>query len=406
MPSAIPFTFNRTSSPYRWLSTPPQPVDQPPADQYLPTPDVPNLTPNDLYEGNRAIRPKLDPTISDPLEAQRALRQNLELYEPQKSHGIKRLAPVVPTVAAGAQAGGGWGALGGLGVGLLMSKLDPTFADRIKKQRELGKTNQTIGVLQGERDADVQDKLRQAQLGNIQAETEALQHPTPKPRPSAFRVLAQDEGGLKKGTKIATEFNPQTGKWEDTGRILDLPNEKAESDKIGSATRIVNEGEYGLPAGTKIHLMPNGEDALVNDKPLVAEPAPTDKVGPNVAFINQNISQSIADAQGEKAKIKDALANTAEYLPDTQDTNGAVVKHPNPIYKDLQDRDRALDTQIREWRMKLKPEPKSSGPIKPAKDGKFHYTEAQIRASLQPGQSYEEIYAKLKARSNVVIDEE
>lgn len=394
-----PFQFQRkTPSSYAWLSTPPQPdVPPPPSnlpslDPNLPIPNVDSGNTNQVSMEGRAplivsdngfpkIMPKLGLDSEGQLEAQKQRRVALQDYEPQKSHGLKRLGPVVPAVTAGAGAGGGWGALGGLGVGLLMSKLDPAFSDRMKKQRELAKINQTIGTLENERSGDVQDKLRQAQLGNINAETGALLHPTPKPRPSAFRVLTKDEGPLKKGTKIATEFNTQTGQWEDTGRVLDLAEKKAAPDRVGGQTRILAEGEYGLPAGTKIHLMPNGEDAVVNSKPLVAEPAPSRTT--DVSFGNQQIKTSIAEAQTEKAKIKDALASTAEYLPDTQDANGAVVKHPNPIYKDLKDQDRALDKQIREWRMKLKPEPKSATPKLTIEGAIERFTKVKGRAPNQ-----------------------
>jgi hypothetical protein len=47
--------------------------------------------------------------------------------------------------------------------------------------------------------------------------------------------------------------------------------------------------------------------------------------------------------------------------------------------------------------------PPATGPIKPAKDGKYHYTTDQIRAAA--GANFDKVYAQLKANPKVKIDE-
>lgn len=414
----IPFQFQRTQpSPYAWLSAPPQPdvqpsvASQPPADLYSPIPDVPNLTPNDsssvriMRQGD--FRPKLDATISDPLEAQKALRQNLELYEPQKSHGLARLGPVVPSALAGAGAGGGWGALGGLGIGLLMSKLDPTFTERMKKQRELAKTNQIIGTLQGEKDANIQDKLRQAQLGNIQSEIESR-----KVQP---RLAAEEAKQEQRKGDIATlltmhqrlgHYNPADLNDAGSQTLLSRARELGvESSLVPySAKETADKVPPHLTVGDTV--FERGDDGTW--KPATGLPTVAPKSTSDASFTNAQIQTSINEALREKAKVASALRDTAQTVPDIQGGRDYGTKKPNPIYEDLQKHDRNLDNQIREWRMKLKPEsvgPKTSGAIKPARDGKFHYTPDQIRQSLAPGQTYEEIYGKLKANPRVIIEE-
>lgn len=44
-------------------------------------------------------------------------------------------------------------------------------------------------------------------------------------------------------------------------------------------------------------------------------------------------------------------------------------------------------------------------PVKPARDGKYHYTPDQIRGALKPGQTYENVLKQLSARPNVIIDQ-
>jgi hypothetical protein len=336
------------------------------------------------------------------LDKARARRRELQTYEPQKSHGLRRLAPLPEGLARGAKYGP-WGTLGGGAVAALMALLNPKYADEKWKEKQLAQTGETIQGLEGEQTQGIENQIRQAQLNEIQ-------NPLKKPRPTSYRVLTQDEGNLKKGTKVGREFDEKTGQWVDTGTVLDLPEEERADNKISGVTRIVAEGEYeGIPAGTEIRLMPDGSDVVREGKPLIAKVAPTEKQ-PKDSADYATRANWYYKKQGEADATAKSLKKQADLIVPQAGYDLTADQKANK--EDLLRRAAKAEEDARSYRDKgdeaatmLKSLAPKTGTVKPAKDGKYHYTPDQIRGSLQPGQTYEEIYAKLKANPKVKIDE-
>lgn len=138
-------------------------------------------------------------------------------------------------------------------------------------------------------------------------------------------------------------------------------------------------------------------------KPVYESSAKPDTSG----FTNDQIQQNIRDAEGEKAKIEQRLAEIPITINGVDEYGQPAIK-PNPEYVEHKNRRDKLIDDIRKFRADLKA-PTSRGQnrvVKPARDGKYHYTQAQIRTAAESsGKSYDEVLRQLKARPNVVIDQ-
>jgi len=143
-------------------------------------------------------------------------------------------------------------------------------------------------------------------------------------------------------------------------------------------------------------------------KEVFTAPDKPEKPEPDIGFTNSNIERNISEAEGEKVKVEQRMAEIPITITE-MDAYGQPQVKPNPEYTEHKNRRDALIDQIRRFRADLKAPKTRSGSqsqgFKPARDGKYHYTPEQIRASLQPGQSYEEVVAKLKANPRVVIEQ-
>lgn len=205
------------------------------------------------------------------------------------------------------------------------------------------------------------------------------------------------------GTAIQMERNPTTGQWEvslqDGQPIVVAPPPKT-SPKVKVNVPGVGELEVSPDSALGYYgAQGNRADTLTRDN---------EKAGQQ----NASIEQNIASAREEQSKVEQALRDTAPTITKPGITYSDGSSDPptvtrNPVYADLESRrDKLIDDQ-RRWGAEKKPvvsTPRGAG-FKPARDGKFHYTPEQIRQSLKPGQTYEDVLRQLKARPNVMIDE-
>jgi len=300
----------------------------------------------------------------DPLERAEVRRRALSEYEPKKESKKHLVLRTLLNFVGGGIPGAAQTLIGPGGV------MDRRALDRNWQQNELAKENESIQGLRLDRRAGMQDRLLESQVLENQAQAQrALREPA---APSLV-----DYGGYQ---------IPQT-----------------EAARLAQARALAE----GKPVAKRRYTIGN---QIVEEQPdgsLKPVFTGADKPQEDVEFANRSVQQNISDAEGEKAKIEKRMSE----IPITiQGVNayGEPTTQPNPEYVEHKNRRDSLIDQIRKWRADIKaPKLTRSTPqvVKPARDGKFHYTPEQIRASLQPGQSYEEIYAKLKANPKVVIQE-
>lgn len=389
-----------------------------------PTP-VPTPQPPLVGSDNRG-RPKLLPLNpnEDRAEQARQYESAVQTYEPQEAHGYRRwLLPIAERFLRGSAAGGLVGGVGGAAVGALKGQFDPKEYDRAWKEREEQEAQKRSAFLTDQADSESMRRYREAQAANYNAEAEAAKNAPEKPPPTGYRVLTSEEYGLPAGTKIQQVF--KGGTFTDTlqnGRplVLDTADPAKAPGAPHESSRVVGEGEFdGIPAGTEIRTIWNGksyEDQLRDNKPIIAKVAPSEKDEPPKADFKTRAAwfykkqteqeQEAARLEGEANKIDPMIT-----LADGQKGVDPVLKsRKDDLLKQAQE----AKTTARSYRDKgdeaateAKPRPRTqSSIVKPAKDGKYHYTMSQIQERADSeGVSVDDILKIMQGNPKVIIDQ-
>lgn len=381
---ALPFNFSRLK-PSRYADqqlmadeyrrTRPQLVENAPAPERVPpkrdTIDIPPLSDEDLQfakaQGKRGGKPTIDPRILNPLERQKDYRTQVEGYEPEKASWKQQLPQMIFQALAGAGGGrGSAGLVGGAGMAIANKFINPKQPNERWKERELGRADERVGQLENE-------SAKEAQIGNIAAQAEERKRI--KPRTRSSRVLTADEGELKKGTKIATEFNPETDKYDDVaGTVLDLPNEPSVKAPL-LRERTNADGSKATLKSTD-----NGETWTeikdLGDAPPRVPPKDTPDYGTRTAWFRKRQSES----EGEVKRLDQEIKNLKPSGQDNQG-NAAYSAEEKAILDDLQAQRREARKNVEEFRTKgdeaetmpRKVEPKGVDPLKGVKWSKSKY---------------------------------
>lgn len=206
---------------------------------------------------------------------------------------------------------------------------------------------------------------------------------------------------MEKGVKYQTEFDPESRKFvystdANGDRIVvdEAPAEKPEPQMTPNETFNAQK-EYETNLAKKKSLQDAATSAEVEGNQHLAARKTADE---RVAAINAQI----------KAPGFDNNTPAANALKQERDR----------LVKESEGRQKLADESFKNKANLLKqsgeivatPPPKISArkprPVKPSGDGKYHYTPAQIKAALQPGQSYDDIVKQLKAHPGVIIDQQ
>lgn len=94
--------------------------------------------------------------------------------------------------------------------------------------------------------------------------------------------------------------------------------------------------------------------------------------------------------------------NDPDYLSGDYESVANRVKELQGTIKENKDKVNGLQREVRAAGAKPT---RGGSTYRPSSDGKYHYTPAQIRAALKPGQTYEGILNQLKANPQVVLDQ-
>lgn len=362
-PEPVPLNFPRPDVPVD-ESSPPPPSALPPLPRDL-LPST-NLTASDYYSQNHAVRPKIDPDVRDPMSD---YERNLIAYQPQKESKKK----IALRTALGFLFGGIPGAVGTLGGELL----DRRGHDRNWQQNELARVGKVQDQIGDRRRSGLQEGLIRSQIGENEAQAER-----------ARREPLQREPGYTLGEGQV--------RYDAKGNVISTGPAKQAAERQGLVRTRKNAD------GTESTLISrdNGRTwEAVDDLTSAAPPEKADTSG----FTNDQLTKAIAEAQSERDLIDERLKTTPKTIP----TNTLGVEAPNPEYHQLEERSRKLHSDILDWKTKMKaPTLTRGGASKPARDGRFHYTPAQIRAKAEAsGVSYDALLNTLKGNKQVVIDQ-
>src|SRR5882724_3003779 len=429
---------NAPLSPDRMSGIPSTPIvnqpDQPPVQPRTPrpqlmqsqtadTPAVPDLTPTDFYQGNRNIRPKMDTTIRDPQARLTDYESNLINYEPQKEGAGK----IIGRAALGFISGGIPGAAYTAGHDLL----DRKALDRNWQQGQIQNTEGMIGRLNTERRAGLQDQLIESETAKNRAEANR----TPAISQSRHKITVPDDRykqfGINANDKVWADVNGAPVMQDNQPVLADRATSKPAKEPIFKE-RLNQDGTKST-----LQSVDNGE--TWTEVPLLGSAAPPQPQVPDVAAQNapdiKTINDRLQTNLKEQRQHEDEIAaknaaikkqGEADYQEGLRQYNAALANGEKPakpqrkdFYECAQNNDpdyldgtvEKVNNRVKELkesnkkdqsdleglqrearRASQKPRKVSSNGFKP--DGKYHYTPDEIRQSLAPGQTYEEIYGK------------
>lgn len=414
----LPFEFRRkTPSPQalRFLSSvepsepmsplPPGVLPEPPADLGLGVgeparvavdPNIPLLAP-------KGGRPKLLPRLrpEDELAGQKQLRTAVHDYEPEKASWKEFLPFIINATLSGGKYGLP-GLLGAAGASIAQKYIQPKMPNEVWKQKQLGETDKRIEGLE-------KDEVRDLQKADVLSEIESR-----RLKPRLEREGREQQEKEKRIANLLT-MHDRLGHYRPED-VNDIGSQqlKAQAQELG-----IDLVPYEAPekaSAVPPHLTV-GDTVFERDKsgnwaPAKGLPKVPPKASEEKPDYETRAAYFIKRQKEKEAEAADLDQRITAIVPAGQDNQG------NAVYTDQQkaavqrlttQRQQALN-DANDFRTKgdeaaTMPASKTQGAVKPAKDGKWHYTADQIRASLQPGQTYEEIYAKLRANPSVVIDE-
>jgi len=413
----LPFEFKRkTPSPQalRFLSSvgpsepmsplPPGVLPEPPADLGLEMNTRVPLDSNIPLLAPKGGRPKLLPRLrpEDELAGQQQLRTAVGDYEPEKASWKEFLPYIINATLSGGKHGP-MGLLGAAGTAIAQKYIQPKMPNEAWKAKQLGETDKRIEGLE-------KDETRDLQQEDVRSEI-ALR----RLKPRLEREGREQQEKEKRIANLLT-MHDRLGHYRPED-INDIGSQqlKAQAQELG-----IDLVPYEAPekaSAVPPHLTV-GDTVFERDKsgnwaPAKGLPKVPPKASEEKPDYETRAAYFIKRQKEKEAEAADLDQQINAIVPAGQDNQG------NAVYTDQQkavvqrlttQRQQALN-DANDFRTKgdeaatMPVAPKTQGTVKPAKDGKWHYTVDQIRASLQPGQTYEEIYAQLKANPKVVIEE-
>lgn len=420
----------------------------PPSARDIPSPATASNDPR-TGEPNRNAYNAINP--NNRLEAATEYRDALDTWKPKGHRSFGQVAK--ETVLAGANAvnanpSNPWAAVGGLGAGLGSAVAQP---GAITREFELGKANQDISRTLAEQHArntvdnaglvpvQLNDgrtvMVPRAKAGDISSRQQTIDQGERRVSNSEALAKAHAERWDKMDQHLAAQEAQQmynSGMADDNpdllaaiGKRLGLPatpgphtlgqikvDDKGNYTIINRRTGAVTdtgEGSFNATQEAGRNTRSNNQINATNTRAANRLGAKANQTPQAIARANKLVEQynqaRSSESNYNATRGKDAPLDPAAkaQLQSKRENLWQQVMATYPGMFEADDSGRLVP--------KAQPEPdvpasapQATGPAKPADDGKYHYTEEQIRAALKPGQTYEDVLSKLKARSNVVID--
>jgi hypothetical protein len=289
-------------------------------------------------------RPQRIPTLpGEELAAEQQYGQAVDAFRPQPRGWKSRLAFAGLNALAGLGQGGIGGAIGGGLASLGIAAVDPTVPDKFWKYRTQAESEGRLQRLRGQRRGDLQDRLLESQVIENEAQAEASRRPRP---PKLVETVLAD------GTTVLTP--------ESEGVVTGRPKPRGLLDNAKSVATETGDEIFVDDTGSPIIDPRTGQPFYSKrNRPTVEKPD-------DAPFTNKQLQSVIKEAETEREGIRRTLfvdKSIPMTLPGTvYDDGSQELPKPNPAYNDLMTRYRALDDDIRNWKLQMKPErPRTSG---------------------------------------------